>query len=96
MGIIDVYPTDEVYSDDTLTRPFKTEHFDRIMKTVEMRCVANVDGKCTIYEKRPAICRAFQVGSSCCENIRHGYLNSHTCEFCVVSDALKKSGVING
>lgn len=93
MGLIDVYPTDEVYNDNTLTRPYKTEHYDRIMQTREMRCIANVDGKCTIYEKRPAICRAFEVGSPCCENIRQGFLNSHSCKFCIVSDAMRKAGV---
>lgn len=93
MGLIDVYPTDEVYKDEKLTRPYKTEHYDRIMRTIEMRCIANVDGKCTIYEKRPAICRAFEVGSPCCENIRKGFLNSHSCKFCVVSDAMRKAGL---
>jgi Fe-S-cluster containining protein len=91
MGTIDVYSTDEVFYDDTLVWDDPDKKYDRTMQVVDGHCIALKDGKCSIYEKRPAVCRAFQVGSSCCENIRLGYLNSHTCGFCKVSDALQKA-----
>lgn len=93
-GIIDVYSTDEIFYDDSLVWEDPDRKYDRIMRTDDhQRCIANVDGKCTIYEKRPAVCRAFEVGSRCCNNIQAGYLNSHTCKICVVSEALQKAGI---
>ena len=93
MGTIDVYKTDEVFGDKSLTWESHDPEgrYDAIMQIVDMHCIALKDGKCSIYEKRPAVCRAFQVGCSCCDNIRLGYLNSHTCGFCKVSDALQQA-----
>ena len=93
MGTIDVYRSDEIFYDDTLVWESHDpdNHYDRIMQIVDGHCIALKDGKCSIYKKRPAVCRAFQVGCSCCENIRLGYLNSHSCEFCKVSDALQQA-----
>jgi Fe-S-cluster containining protein len=92
MGIIDVYSTDEIFYDDSLVWEDESVPYDRIMRTDEnQRCIALKDGKCSIYEKRPQVCRAFQVGCRCCENFRTGKLNSHSCNFCVVSDALKRA-----
>lgn len=91
MGTIDVYSTDEVFYDDTLVWEDPNKKYDRTMQMVDGHCIALKDGKCSIYEKRPAVCRAFEVGSRCCENIRSGHLNSHTCGFCIVSDALQQS-----
>ena len=90
MGTIDVYSVDEIFYDDTLVWDDPNDKYDRTMQIVNGHCIALKDGKCSIYEKRPTVCRAFQVGCSCCENIRLGYLNSHTCGFCKVSDALNK------
>lgn len=92
MGTIDVYSSDEIFYDDTLVWESHDpdDKYDRIMQIVDGHCIALKDGKCSIYEKRPAVCRAFQVGCSCCENIRLGYLNAHTCGFCKVSEALQK------
>jgi len=91
MGIIDVYSSDEVFYDDTLVWDDPNDKYDRTMQIVDGHCIALVDGKCSIYEKRPAVCRAFQLGSPCCENIRLGYLNSNTCAFCKVSEALQEA-----
>jgi Fe-S-cluster containining protein len=93
MGTIDVYKTDAVFGDKSLTWESHDPErgYDAIMQIVEGHCIALKDGKCSIYEKRPAVCRAFQVGCSCCENIRLGYLNAHTCGFCKVSDALQQA-----
>lgn len=91
MGTIDVYNTDEIFYDDTLVCQDPDEKYDRLMRVVNGYCIALKDGKCTIYEKRPAVCRAFAVGNSCCENIRKGFLNSHSCKFCQVSEAMKKA-----
>ena len=90
-GIIDVYSTDEIFYDDSLVCEIEGLEYDRVMQTDEtQRCIALKDGKCSIYEKRPLVCRAFQVESSCCNNIRAGYLNSHSCKFCVLSGELEK------
>lgn len=95
MGIIDVYSNDEIFYDDALVwgNPDTNDHYDRVMRIVNGYCIALKNGKCSIYKKRPTVCREFQVGSSCCENIRSGHLNSHTCKFCIVSDAIKKAGL---
>lgn len=95
MGTIDVYSTDDIFYDDTLTWEDPDKRYDRTMQMLNGHCIALKDGKCSIYEKRPVVCREFQVGSSCCENIRKGYLNSHTCAVCQVSDALRKDGICN-
>ena len=93
MGTIDVYSTDEIFYEDTLVWESHDpdNHYDRIMQIVDGHCIALKGGKCSIYEKRPTVCRAFQVGCSCCENIRLGYLNSHSCGFCKVSDVLQQA-----
>ena len=93
MGTIEVYSNDEIFYDDKLVleNDDPDNRYDRIMQIVDGYCIALKDGKCSIYEKRPTVCRAFQVGNPCCENIRHGYLNSHTCGFCTVSDALQQA-----
>ena len=91
MGTIDVYPTDVVFNDKQLTKDGQGTGFPRIMRTNErQQCIALANGFCTIYEKRPAVCRAFEVGNRCCLNIQAGHLNSHSCGFCIVSDKLKE------
>ena len=93
MGTVDVYSSDEIFYDETLVVEDPDQKYDRLMRMVDGHCIALKDGKCTIYEKRPAVCRAFQVGSNCCINIRNGFLNSHNCRICCVSEALKKAGI---
>lgn len=87
-GIIDVYHVDEIFYDDALTEEDPNKKYDRVMKMVDGRCIALKNGRCTIYLKRPTVCRDFQVGSSCCENYRRGYLNSHSCQICPLSEKL--------
>ena len=93
MGTIDVYSSDEIFYDETLVCEDPYQKYDRLMRMVNGCCIALKDGKCTIYEKRPAVCRAFQVDSPCCINIRNGFLNSHNCKICCVSEALQKAGI---
>jgi len=86
-GIIDVYSSDEIFYDETLVCEAEDTKYDRQMQTVENnRCIALKDGKCTIYEKRPQVCRLFEVGNRCCENFRTGHLNAHTCFPCPISE----------
>ena len=95
-GIIDVYSTDDIFYDDTLVCEDDEDigGYDRIMLTDKnQKCIALKNGKCSIYDKRPQVCRTFKVGCPCCENFRNGSLNSHKCGFCVVSDALQKAGI---
>jgi len=99
-GIIDVYSSDEIFYDDTLVCEAEDAKYDRRMKTVENnRCIALKDGKCTIYEMRPQVCRLFEVGSRCCENFHNGHLNAHTCFPCPISERVssgfRKVSVMN-
>jgi Fe-S-cluster containining protein len=91
-GIIDVYYTDEIFNDPSLVKRVENDRFDAVMLTDEnFRCIALKNGKCSIYEKRPQICREFKVGCSCCENFRNNRLNAHVCSICKVSDAMLKA-----
>lgn len=91
MGIIDVYSQDEVFYDETLVEPQEDNDLDRQMRTDENnRCIALKDGRCSIYEKRPTVCREFQVGSRCCVNFFTGNLNAHTCLPCPISELVKR------
>ena len=38
--------------------------------TADGTCVALVDGRCSIYENRPAACRVFAIGSESCNRFR--------------------------
>ena len=89
VGPIDVYSTDEIFYDDELVCQDPDQKYDRVMRTVDGYCIALKDGKCTIYDKRPTVCRAFQVDSVCCVNLRTGRLSSHNCKICIVSEAIK-------
>lgn len=78
-GIIDVYSNDEIFYDNTLVCDLEGMEYDKAMQTdVNHHCVALVNGKCSIYEKRPLVCQQFEVGCSRCENYRTGKLNSHS------------------
>lgn len=70
VGIIEVYSSDEIFYDETLVCEAEDEQFDRRMQLVGMRCIALKDGKCSIHEKRPLVCRDFDVGCRRCENYR--------------------------
>lgn len=93
-GIIDVYSIDDIFYDDTLVCEYEGMDYDRVMRMDEnQRCIALKNGKCSIYDKRPEVCRAFEVGNPCCVNIYTGKINSHQCGFCTISDALKKAKI---
>lgn len=90
VGFIDVYSNDEIYYDNTLVWEVEGNAYDRIMQTDEnSKCIALVNGKCSIYDKRPQVCRWFEVGSRCCENFRSGKINSHICLPCPISERVK-------
>jgi len=93
-GMIDVYSTDDIFYDDTLVCEIEGLEYDRVMRTDEnQKCIALKNGKCSIYDKRPQVCRAFKVDSACCKKWNSGMFNSHKCGLCVVSDALQKVGI---
>ena len=89
VGLIEVLPTDEIYNDNTLVekKPFFS---DRIMKTKvsDNHCIAQKDGKCTIYKKRPKVCRAFKVDSPCCILFFSNHVIIHSCKPCVVVEGI--------
>jgi Fe-S-cluster containining protein len=93
-GLIEVYSNDEIFYDGNLVceNNFIEDKYDRRMKWGnDVKCIAlTKDGKCGIYEKRPQVCREFEVGCSRCQNFRSGRLNAHNHGFYTMSDALKK------
>jgi Fe-S-cluster containining protein len=89
-GIIDVYSQDEIFYDDSLVCVREDREYDRQMHTDKNNwCIALKDGKCSIYEKRPMVCREFQVGSRCCINFFTGQRNAHTCFPCPISEQVQ-------
>ena len=90
MGIIDVYSNDEIFYDETLCCDVEGKYYDRVMITVDNKCIALVNGRCSVYEKRPAVCREFEVGNPCCLSFQAGKLLDHSCGLCRVSEALRK------
>ncbi len=83
VGIIEVYKEDVVYSNPILTQDVDCEFYNRIMRTTRNnKCIAFEDDECTIYEKRPWVCRAFEYDSECCKKFRNEERTKHTCEEC--------------
>lgn len=90
VGIIDVYSTDEIFSDKSLICEIEGMKYDGAMKTDNnLVCIAFKNGKCSIYDKRPQVCRDFKVGSKCCLDFQTGKLNGHKCKDCYISKAIK-------
>ena len=87
-GIIEVSPSDAIFNDRRLT----TDAFGlRAMQLNGFNCIALKNGKCSIYDKRPRVCRDFEVGCQRCENYRTGKLNAHLDSICSLGDALAKA-----
>jgi Fe-S-cluster containining protein len=84
VGEIEVLSKDAIFSDDSLTTKVEANGFrDRVIKTdPQNNCIALVGGKCTIYDKRPWVCRKFEVDSVCCSNFITGKNTRHECEIC--------------
>ena len=92
VGIIEVQSADEIFYDDALVTVIEEFLPDRTMRMGDnLRCIALKDGKCSIYENRPRVCRAFQVGCPCCENFRNDRVTIHACEPCIVYKASKQA-----
>lgn len=85
VNIIDVYSIDEIYYDDSLVWEIEGRGHDRAMQTNEDGyCIALKNGKCSIYDKRPEVCKLFKVGSACCIKFQSNELKSHSCEKYVI------------
>jgi len=84
VGEIIVFPSDKIYSDSSLVGPSYEGSDEMIMKTVNNICVALEDGKCSVYDNRPAECVLFKVGSSCCHDFRSGLKAIHSCFPCIL------------
>ena len=81
-GDIDVYPIDEVYNDNALVTEVFGKIFDKAMIIKDGVCIALVNGLCSIYDKRPLVCRLFTVGSDCCIKFQKNLINDHKCKDC--------------
>jgi Fe-S-cluster containining protein len=83
VGIIEVQSADELFKDGLLTVSSLAGDGSRVMKTNETgRCVALQDGRCSIYDRRPQICKDFKTGSECCSSFVSGKIAVHVCEPC--------------
>jgi hypothetical protein len=91
-GDIDVHPVDEIYNDGFLTREVTNKNYKKVMKTHGHNgaCIALENGICSIYEKRPAVCRLFVVGSACCCDFQSQILKKHKCDDCHITASLLK------
>ena len=93
-GIIGIYPEDEIFKDDALTKPsLPGRYYSREMITTPGNlCIALTDGRCSIYDKRPMECRAFEMGGPCCLGFRDGSKTEHNCQFeCVLAGVARNS-----
>jgi len=73
VGIIEVFSNDAIFYDETLVCECDEFLPDRVMMMgTDLKCIALKDGKCSIYEKRPTVCRQFEVGCSRCYNYKNG------------------------
>jgi len=76
--IVRVFPNEEIYNDDNYVNK-SVEFFDEIpfhnMKSNGdgYTCIALNNGMCSIWNKRPLMCRDFEVESDRCKAIRKEY-----------------------
>lgn len=91
VGIIEVFPYDEVFTDRSLTTISLLED-ERVMQTKPGgQCIALIDGKCSIYDKRPMICRRFLLDSPCCKSFQEGRIRVHICNPCDLAEGIRKN-----
>jgi Fe-S-cluster containining protein len=90
VGEIEVLGWDEIYSDLALTiKVDDNGRRDQVMKTdSKNNCIALIDKKCTIYDKRPTACKEFTVGSPCCLKFVEGRETKHLCNKCDLLTAI--------
>lgn len=81
-GDIDVHPTDAIYNDNTLVTEVFGKIFNRAMIINDGKCIALVNGLCSIYNKRPIVCKLFAVGSDCCIKFQNNEKKDHKCDNC--------------
>lgn len=87
VGDIEVAPGEPLYGNEFLTTCVggSGKPYDRVMNVSSAgKCICLVDGRCSIYESRPAVCRRFQLGSKCCLAFSSGEKLSHSCKDCVL------------
>lgn len=66
-GVVEINQNDDVPSELRV----QTELGYERMVTVDFVCVCLcLNNQCSIYDKRPAVCRLFQVGGNLCEMAR--------------------------
>ena len=82
VGIIEVFPEDEIYFDASLSTSLKGFPTKVMITDSSNRCIAQSNGKCSIYSKRPKICKLFKINSPCCIGFRNGDIKEHECFKC--------------
>ena len=94
VATIEVFPTDEIYTDETLTKPTENNpNYDREMVVGKNnKCIAlDKYFNCSIYSKRPKICRDFLFGSDCCKDFFNGIKMKHDCKECNLYNSKKEN-----
>jgi Fe-S-cluster containining protein len=77
--IVQVFPDEPLYNDDkyihrAIEAPSGNEFRNMKSNGDGYTCVAlGEDGKCTVWDKRPQMCRDFEVESDRCKAIRKEY-----------------------
>ena len=79
----------EIFYDETLCCDVADKDYDREMITIDNKCVALINGHCSIYDKRPQVCRLFEVDSKCCQELRSDRITIHNNNPCVFSCKIK-------
>jgi len=72
--IVEISPYDEIYNDGNLV--WQNENMPKNMKSNGdgYTCIAlGKEGECTIWSKRPSMCREFEVNGDRCKAIRFLY-----------------------
>lgn len=85
VGDIELFEEDSLYGDKRYTNRIQCDLYDCVMKVDnENFCIAldKDKKKCSIYEKRPQVCRDFRSGSSCCKEFVRQIKKQHKCIKC--------------
>jgi Fe-S-cluster containining protein len=74
VGNIEVYPEDST--------PAHLHKNGYMLINEQNKCIALIDGLCSIYDNRPDICKRFIVDSPCCNEFYCDLKTEHKCISC--------------
>lgn len=74
VGLIEVYPEDTV--------PQYLQKNGYMIVDQQNKCIALINGYCSIYNNRPDVCKRFLVDSPCCHEFYCDIKTEHKCTYC--------------